>query len=464
MRASGRLRDDRLDRAMLELSGAANHSLLWLATAGVLALRKGQSRRAAVRGVAALAGASFTASLVAKRLLPRRRPAADLLPPGRRLEGRPTSSSFPSGHAASAAAFATAVTIESPAAGAIVIPLAAAVAYSRIHVGVHWPSDVAFGAATGAAVGLATLHWWPKLPIRADLPAPRVEVPRLEAGDGLVFLVNPRSGSHPVAELVTALWPKARIVTSDGDIVRQLESEISGDTLAIGVAGGDGSVAAAATVAARHDLPLAVVPAGTLNHFARDLGIFEARTVAMATESGRARRIGLGSVTVDGGAERWFVNTASLGGYPPMVRLREKLEPSWGRWLAGAIATVRTLRRARPLDVSLDGEKRRIWMIYIGNDDYRPKGMAPVVRASLGTGVLDVRYVRADVRFSRARFFLSLLTGTLDRSRSYQQCDVTDLVVHSERPLTVATDGEIGPVGKRFEFRARPAALDVYGA
>jgi undecaprenyl-diphosphatase len=111
----------------------------------------------------------------------------------------------------------------------------------------------------------------------------------------------------------------------------------------------------------------------------------------------------------------------------------------------------------------MDGKSRRIWMIYVGNDDYRPKGMAPVVRASLASGVLDVRYVRADVRFSRTRFFLSLLTGTLDRSRAYQQCDVTDLLVESDRPLTVATDGEIGPVGRRFEFRARPGSLDVYG-
>jgi undecaprenyl-diphosphatase len=186
--------------------------------------------------------------------------------------------------------------------------------------------------------------------------------------------------------------------------------------------------------------------------------------VARATESGNARKIGLGSVNIDDGPDRWFINTASLGGYPPTVRLREKLEPGWGRWLAGAIATVRTLRRTQPLKVSLDGENRRIWMMYVGNDDYRPKGMAPIVRAGLSSGVLDVRYVRADVRFSRTRFFLSLLTGTLDSSRAYRQCDVTELTVESERPLTVATDGEIGPVGRRFAFRARPGALHVYDA
>ncbi len=86
-----------------------------------------------------------------KPLLPRRRPAAAELPDYQTLPDPPTSSSFPSGHAASAAAFATAVAMESPRAGLAIAPLAAAVAYSRVHVGVHWTSDVVAGAAVGPA-------------------------------------------------------------------------------------------------------------------------------------------------------------------------------------------------------------------------------------------------------------------------------------------------------------------------
>jgi len=66
----------------------------------------------------------------------------------------PTSSSFPSGHATSAAAFCTAVALESPRAGTAVVPLAAVIAYSRVHVDVHWPSDVAGGVIIGTAVAL----------------------------------------------------------------------------------------------------------------------------------------------------------------------------------------------------------------------------------------------------------------------------------------------------------------------
>lgn len=135
--------------------------------AAALASRKGVTRRAALRGMAAIGGASFTVNAVGKPLLPRRRPAWEDVPVGRRLNPneRPSSSSFPSGHAASAAAFVTAVTMESPAIGLAVAPIAAAVAYSRVHTGVHYPTDVAAGMLLGGGIALATRRWWPALPV-----------------------------------------------------------------------------------------------------------------------------------------------------------------------------------------------------------------------------------------------------------------------------------------------------------
>ena len=150
-----------LDVAMKGLSTVANHSMLWFAIAAALAVRKGATRRAALRGVLSIAATSFTANTVLKPLLPRRRPAAKELPAYQLLPDPPTSSSFPSGHAASAAAFAVAVALECPKVGLAIAPLAAAVAYSRIHVGVHWTSDVLAGAAVGSGIALSTQRWWP---------------------------------------------------------------------------------------------------------------------------------------------------------------------------------------------------------------------------------------------------------------------------------------------------------------
>src|SRR6266496_2740069 len=114
VRRIGELPPSPLDRGFRLLGHAADHSRLWFAIAAPLASRKGAQRRAGLRGVAAIGFASFGASLVGKRLFPRRRPAAELLPVERRMSRRPTSSSFPSGHAASATAFASAVAMECP--------------------------------------------------------------------------------------------------------------------------------------------------------------------------------------------------------------------------------------------------------------------------------------------------------------------------------------------------------------
>lgn len=464
------------DTVIRRLSRSADKGVLWWAVAGLLATRKGPPRRAALRGVAAIAAASPLTNAVAKPLLPRRRPAAGEVPGHRRLSRSPTSSSFPSGHAASAAAFATAVSMECPRAGIAVVPLALTVAYSRVHTGVHWPSDVAAGMAIGVAAGLGTRHWWPLHPDVPGRTAHRADAPTMRDGEDMIALVNPSSGLESVdpTELVRQAWPKATIVhpDPDTDIRHQLATLIAdrnGAVRALAVAGGDGTAAAVAGVAADHGLPLALVPAGTLNRFARDVGVQSVDDADESTENGSAVGIDLGEVVIDpdGTADdkqrSWFVNTAGLGGYPEMVRLREKLQGRWRKWPAFVIASIATLRHARPLPVELNGKPQRIWMLFVGNGRYAPKGFAPSRRPALDTGVLDVRYVRADVRWSRTRFLLAAITNTLTTSHVYHECDLPALEVRLlDGPRRIATDGEVGPPGRVFRFRSRPSALAIY--
>ena len=145
-----------LDRAMPKLSRAADHSLLWIGVAGLLVAFGGRrGARAAARGLGSLAVASLSANVIGKQWFGRTRPVLDRVPLGRRVRRIPVTTSFPSGHAASAAAFATGVAQELPGAALPVGALAAAVAYSRVYTGAHYPSDVAAGAALGIGVGLA---------------------------------------------------------------------------------------------------------------------------------------------------------------------------------------------------------------------------------------------------------------------------------------------------------------------
>ncbi|WP_346777620.1 phosphatase PAP2 family protein [Rhodococcus sp. HNM0563] len=460
-----------VDPLFRRLTRSADHSVLWMGCAALCVLCGGRVRRGAVRGLASVAGASALANGLLKPLLPRRRPPARTDPRfARRLVPIPTSSSFPSGHSASAAAFVTGVALESPAAGAALAPLAAAVAYSRVHTGVHWPGDVAVGAVVGAAVALSTRRWWA---VRADEPAradTAADAPALPDGRGLLVVVNPRSGSSDATAAALAdLLPRARIelLDPDTDLGPHLDRLIAeAHPSAVGVCGGDGTVATVAAAAHRHALPLAVFPGGTLNHFAVDVGARTAADTAHAVTSGQAARIDLGTVTITGPrghSDRLFLNTASLGGYPDAVRLRETWEPRIGKWPAAAAAMIAVLATAAPIRAHVDGTETALWLLFAGNGCYRPTDQVPMSRIALDAGTLDVRYLRADRRWSRLRLLFAAATGTLGASSVYRQRDVTSVSVRLDGPpVASATDGEVNADGTAFEMKAVPSALTVY--
>jgi undecaprenyl-diphosphatase len=147
-----------LDRAMGRLSRAANYSRLSIASAAALALTGGRSgRRAAGYGLASVGVTATVVNVAVKPLGRRRRPdrVAQNVPLARHVK-MPASRSFPSGHAAAAFAFATGVGQVLPPAAVPLRALAALVAYSRIHTGVHYPGDVVIGALMGTALAQVT--------------------------------------------------------------------------------------------------------------------------------------------------------------------------------------------------------------------------------------------------------------------------------------------------------------------
>ena len=149
-----------LDRAMARLSHAADYSRLSLASAAVLAATGGRrGRRAAANGLASVAVAASLINLAVKPLGHRRRPdrAASEVPVARHVR-MPSSTSFPSGHSAAAFAFATGVGHVLPPAAIPLRALAALVAYSRVHTGVHYPGDVVAGALMGTTLAQITTH------------------------------------------------------------------------------------------------------------------------------------------------------------------------------------------------------------------------------------------------------------------------------------------------------------------
>jgi undecaprenyl-diphosphatase len=148
-----------LDRAMSRLSRAADFSKLWIGSAGLLAATGGSGRRAAGMGLASVGAAAAFFNLVVKPLSRRSRPdrIAEEVPIARHVR-MPTSTSFPSGHTATAFAFATGVGRVLPQAAVPLHALAALVGYSRVHTGVHYPGDVVAGAVSGTVVAQLVTH------------------------------------------------------------------------------------------------------------------------------------------------------------------------------------------------------------------------------------------------------------------------------------------------------------------
>lgn len=465
-RAVTRARTPWLDRVLPSLSRAADHSRIWFAAAVVLALAGGRrGQRAALRGVGSIVVTSGLVNQIVKRLVRRPRPRLRRVPAARRLDVQPLTTSFPSGHAASAAAFATGVSSEYPRAGAPLAGLAAAVGYSRTYVGVHYPLDVVVGAATGTAIGLLTRLLWPVLPSEVE-EEPSVtrtlQLPASPDGEGVALVFNREAGSPLTTvdpdELQKRL-PRARIVTvEDGAELPRALAEAAKDCRVLGVCGGDGSTATAARIALEHDKPLLLVPAGTLNHLGRDLRVESLDDAIGALAAGEAVAIDLGEI--DG---RPFINMASFGGYTAMLEARARLQKRIGRWPAHLVAVAVAIFRAQPLALRLGGDDRRAWMVFIGNCRHEPRGFAPSWRPRLDDGLLDVRVLSGEHPLARLRLLVSILTGRLTHSVAYEQRCVPELdVTTAADSLPLASDGDSFGGSGSFSVRKLPRQLVVY--
>ncbi|WP_103503065.1 MULTISPECIES: bifunctional phosphatase PAP2/diacylglycerol kinase family protein [Streptomyces] len=486
------------DRVLPRLSRSANHGLLWFGAAAAIAASelggRRVARKAALRGTASLAVASATVNLLAKRAVRRQRPLATDVPVIRRLNRAPFTTSFPSGHAASAAAFATGVTLVSPKWGAVVAPVAASVAFSRVYTGVHYPGDVVAGAAIGVAAAFAVRRMLPRDALEPPAVRTAVGSPRLPDGKGLVVVANAGSGpsATPPEEVIGAVLPQAEVVLCGGEggvsvpaALRQAAERATELGGALGVSGGDGTVSAAARVALEHGLPLAVLPGGTLNHFAHDLGIETMEDTRRALGDGEAVEVDLARFTTedtsgttdtttagDGGsgdaegdraeAGGTFVNTFSLGVYPEMVRVRERWSPRIGSWPAGVLAAWHVLREFDPVELEINGARHRVWLLFAGNCRYDGMGFAPQRRSHLADGLLDVRVAYAD-RWARTRLLTGALSGTLHNSPVHGAALLRRLRIDWIAPGTrLAYDGEIGDAPGSLLLSKERAALTVY--
>jgi diacylglycerol kinase family enzyme len=281
------------------------------------------------------------------------------------------------------------------------------------------------------------------------------------AGNG-----HTRDGLEAIRAAFAAAGAQAdiRAARSGAEIAGLAERAVEERQPVIVAGGGDGTLNTVAGIVAGSGLALGVLPLGTLNHFAKDLGLPLAVEEAVATiVANHQAEVDVGEVN-----GRVFVNNSSLGLYPSLVIARERQRRRLGRgkWHAFFWATLTVLRRHPMLDVRLvlDGvpQERRTPFVFIGNNEYRVEGLEVGSRERLDAGVLSVYLTRRHGRRALLGLALRALVGRLHETRDFEA-----LIAHSIRIATrhetlhVATDGEVTRMRTPLDYRIRPRGLRI---
>jgi len=226
--------------------------------------------------------------------------------------------------------------------------------------------------------------------------------------------------------------------------------------------GGDGTISAVANALAGSETALAVLPLGTLNHFAKDLQVpLEIEAAVTNALAGRMRAVDVGEVN-----GRVFINNSSIGLYPQVVREREALQEKGRRkWLAFAQALVAMLRRAKSLRVRLLFNNGRLDtrtdFVFIGNNEYELIAPRLGARERLDGGQLWVWHIPRAGRFRTIWAGARAIFGA-EKPRAPLAFTATQLRIESRRKsLDVAIDGEVLRMQTPLIYRSRPRALRV---
>jgi diacylglycerol kinase family enzyme len=281
-----------------------------------------------------------------------------------------------------------------------------------------------------------------------------------------VLIMNPKSGGGKAERFRLADECKARgiepIVLRQGDDLLQLaEDAIARGADVIGMAGGDGSQALVASVAARHQIPHVVIPAGTRNHFALDLGLDRNDVVGAldAFTDGAERRIDLAEVN-----GRVFVNNASLGLYAKIVQSEDYRDAK----LKTAADVLPNLLGpdATPLDLRFTGPDGTQYptaeLILVSNDPYQLDYIGGRgTRARLDAGVLGVVAARITGPVAAQRFVALQAAGQIRRFEGWLEWTAARFQVGSGGPVEIGIDGEALTMEPPLVFSSRPGALRV---
>lgn len=275
-----------------------------------------------------------------------------------------------------------------------------------------------------------------------------------------------------LAELFRRHGVEASVVLVDGaGLQAELDAALAearpGGRFEMVVAGGgDGTISAAAGALAGTDIPLGILPLGTLNHFAKDLGLpITLEDAVAAIAAGHVRDVDVAEVN-----GRVFVNNSSIGLYADMVadRDRQRRKTQRGKWPAMVLAALTALRRfpVRRLRVAAEGWERPCAtpLLFVGNNTYNVAVPDAGARERLDAGRLCLYVVRGQGRWALLNVALRAALGRLGDGAALEMREVTAADIRTpggRRMLRVSVDGEVTRMAQPLRYRTRPGALRV---
>jgi len=288
-----------------------------------------------------------------------------------------------------------------------------------------------------------------------------------------LVVLNARSGTGCNPERVEELRAMFREAGLDAELVLAHDGEemlgavdrarAQGVELVV-AGGGDGTQSAVASRLAGTSLVQGVLPMGTLNHFAKDLGVpLKIEDAVRMLANGRVRQVDVGEVN-----GRVFINNSSLGLYPEIVRERElqQLHLGKSKWRALASASLHATQGRHGLAVKVDAEGeqqvRRTAFVFIGNNRYVMEGLAIGARETLDAGELALYLGRRRGRLALVELAVRALLKRVRQDQDFEMVTGSAFVISTTTPhLRVATDGEVSMLETPLRYRIRPRALRV---
>jgi diacylglycerol kinase family enzyme len=287
----------------------------------------------------------------------------------------------------------------------------------------------------------------------------------------ITVLLNPRAGTQDeaVADRVAAAFRLSQagdpdIRLTEGRLLHDAAAEaLSRGPSVVVAAGGDGTVSAVASAIAGSQAALGILPLGTLNHFAKDVGVpLDLHEAVRAIIGRRIRRIDVGELN---GCR--FINNVSVGMYARLIAEREAMQRlGRGRWIAHGLAAWRVWRRYRRLRIALhtDGHGRsvRTPFVFVGNNEYQLSGLELGARRALDAGRLHVCMAPGMSRRGVARMIVTAIFGDMGRLDGFESFTAAELRLDAGVvQLNASIDGEVVAFDNPLTFRISAGALGV---